>query len=89
MPPPSLLTTTIRTGDSAWRSAASPFDVVEEAEVAGDDPGRPPGCAPRRRSRRRSSPSIPFAPRLARNSTSAAEAGRNASWSRIGMLEAV
>ena len=35
------------------------------------------------------SPSIPFAPRLARKRTSAAPPGRNASWSRIGMLEAV
>ena len=34
-------------------------------------------------------PSIPFAPRLQRNLTCLAEDGTNASWSRIGIEEAV
>src|SRR6476620_5125672 len=34
-------------------------------------------------------PSMPLAPRLQRKRTSASLAARNASWSRIGMLEAV
>ena len=35
------------------------------------------------------SPSIPFAPRLHRKRTRAGPAATNASWSRIGMLDAV
>ena len=34
-------------------------------------------------------PSMPFAPRLQRKRASVSTEGRNASWSRIGMLEAV
>ncbi len=34
-------------------------------------------------------PSIPLAPRLQRNLTAVGSAGRNASWSRIGIEDAV
>ena len=43
IPPPSLSMTTIRTGVVTSRSAASAAEVVEEAEVAGDDRRRPAG----------------------------------------------
>ena len=52
IPPPSLLTTTIRTGASDVAERRERVHVVEEAEVAGDDPGRPAagrsGADPRR-----------------------------------------
>ncbi len=41
MPPPSLSMTTIRTGVSVSRGRRQAADVVQQAEVAGDDRGRP------------------------------------------------
>ena len=67
IPPPPLLTTTIRTGASACAQRGEAADVVQQAEVAGDDHGRPPAraAAP---IPEETSPSIPLAPRLARKS---------------------
>ena len=88
MPPPSLSMTTMRTGVETSRSAArpprscsrprSPVTIVV---------GRPLAAAAPIPDEIR--PSMPLAPRLQRKRTSAAAGARNASWSRIGMLEAV
>ena len=43
MPPPSLSITTMRTGVETSRRDGQAADVVQEAEVAGDDRGRPAG----------------------------------------------
>ena len=71
MPPPSLLTTTIRTGTSVWRSVASAFmSWKRPRSPVTIQVGRPVAAAAPIPDETR--PSIPLAPRLARNSTSAA-----------------
>ena len=62
----------------SWRRPRSPVRIVV---------GRPLAAAAPIPEETR--PSIPLAPRLQRKRASVPEAGRKASWSRIGMLEAV
>ena len=88
MPPPSLSITTMRTGvetsrraarpPMSWRRPRSPVTIVVGLPVA--------WAAPIPEEIR---PSIPLAPRLQRKVASVSVDGRKASWSRIGMLEAV
>ena len=88
MPPPPLSMTTMRTGvetsrraarpPMSWRRPRSPVTIVV---------GRPLAWAAPIPEERR--PSIPLAPRLQRKQHVGRAGGRNASWSRIGMLEAV
>ena len=69
IPPPSLLSTTIRTGALAWRSAASPFmSWWRPRSPVTIQVGRPVAAAAPTPDEIR--PSIPFAPRLQRNLTS-------------------
>ena len=79
----------MRTGASTSRSAARPFDVVEQAEVAGDDPGRPPARG-RGADAGGDQAVDPVGAAVAEEAHRRRAAGAtNASWSRIGMLEAV
>ena len=65
MPPPPLSTTTIRRGRRSRRAARPPRSWARPRSPS-DDPGRAAAGVGERRCRRRSSPSIPFAPRLQR-----------------------
>ena len=62
----------------SWRRPRSPVTIVV---------GRPLAWAAPIPEEMR--PSMPLAPRLQRKRASVSLGGRNASWSRIGMLEAV
>ena len=88
MPPPSLSMTTIRTGVETSRSAARPpMSWSRPRSPVTIVVGRPLAWAAPIPEEIR--PSIPLAPRLQRKRASASPAARKASWSRIGMLEAV
>ena len=88
MPPPSLLITTTRTGASEAPTAASPAaSWTSPRSPVTIQVGRPVAIAAPAPEERR--PSIPLAPRLPGRSPAAGAAGQKASWSRIGMLEAV
>ena len=63
-------------------------DVVEQAEVAGDDRGRPAGRVGGADAGGDQAVD-PVGAAVAEEGASASVAGRKASWSRIGMLEAV
>ena len=89
IPPPSLLSTTIRTGALACAKRGEAVHVVVEAEVAGDDPGRAAGWRPRRRCPRRSGRRSRSRRGCRGTAPRVAADGRNASWSRIGIEEAV
>ena len=87
MPPPPLSTTTILTGVETCASAARPpRSCRRPRSPVTITVGRPLAAAAPIPDE--TSPSMPFAPRLARKSTSASPPDRKASWSRIGMLDA-
>ena len=88
MPPPALSMTTMRTGVRDVAQGGEAAEVVEEAEVAGDDRGRAAaGVGGADAGGDEAVDAVGAA--VAEEEHVGVAGRRKASWSRIGMLEAV
>ena len=89
MPPPSLSMTTIRTGVGDVAQGGEAAEVVEQAEVAGDDRGRLAGRVGGADPGGDQAVDAVGAAVAEEERVGLESTGRKASWSRIGMLDAV